>query len=132
VHELSPESASAIGLALVKVSARVVQATGTDQYNVLVNNGKDSGQVIATLLLVFHDFALKLEHRKFRMFTSTSFPERLEITHRVGRNLSRELEQQRTQSRRNYPMKGNSRETSSHFETRSVAKPRQIRFQMYR
>lgn len=46
MHELSPDAASALGLALVKVAARVVEATGTDQYNVLVNNGKDSGQVI--------------------------------------------------------------------------------------
>uniref|UniRef100_A0A7S0QQB7 HIT domain-containing protein n=1 Tax=Cryptomonas curvata TaxID=233186 RepID=A0A7S0QQB7_9CRYP len=46
IHELSPETASALGLALAKVAAKVVEATGTNQYNVLVNNGADSGQEI--------------------------------------------------------------------------------------
>ena len=45
LHELSTDSASALGVALVKIAARVVEAAGTDQYNILVNNGKDSGQV---------------------------------------------------------------------------------------
>ena len=51
VHELSPDAAQALGAALATVCGRVVQATGTDQYNVLVNNGKDSGQVPPSLIL---------------------------------------------------------------------------------
>jgi diadenosine tetraphosphate (Ap4A) HIT family hydrolase len=45
IHELSPETASALGLALAKVASKVVEATGTNEYNVLVNNGANAGQV---------------------------------------------------------------------------------------
>jgi diadenosine tetraphosphate (Ap4A) HIT family hydrolase len=50
LHELSPDTASALGSAVAKVSAKVVKATGTDHYNVLVNNGKESGQVSSHFL----------------------------------------------------------------------------------
>lgn len=33
-------------MALSKVAAKVVEATGKDNYNVLVNNGKESGQEV--------------------------------------------------------------------------------------
>lgn len=46
MHDLDEESAAAVGVALSKVAAMVVKATGTDQYNVLVNNGKDAGQEV--------------------------------------------------------------------------------------
>ena len=32
-----------------QVAARVVEATGKDNYNVIVNNGKDSGQEVCRL-----------------------------------------------------------------------------------
>mmetsp|Transcript_32225 Transcript_32225/g.75945 ORF Transcript_32225/g.75945 Transcript_32225/m.75945 type:complete len:155 (-) Transcript_32225:97-561(-) len=46
VHELNEETAAAVGIAVAKVAAKVVEATGTDQYNIMVNNGKDSGQEV--------------------------------------------------------------------------------------
>lgn len=42
IHELDEETGAALGAALTKVALKVVQATGADNYNVIVNNGKDS------------------------------------------------------------------------------------------
>ena len=46
LHELSEESGAALGIALVKVANAVVKATGTDQYNILQNNGVDAHQAV--------------------------------------------------------------------------------------
>ena len=46
LHELSEESGAAIGVALVKVSAAVVNATGASAYNILQNNGADAHQAV--------------------------------------------------------------------------------------
>mmetsp|Transcript_5171 Transcript_5171/g.13017 ORF Transcript_5171/g.13017 Transcript_5171/m.13017 type:complete len:166 (+) Transcript_5171:87-584(+) len=46
VHELDEETAAALGMAVQKVAAQVVKATGTDQYNIICNSGKDSGQEV--------------------------------------------------------------------------------------
>ena len=51
VHEMSPETSAAVGVALSKVAAKVVEATGKDNYNVLVNNGKESGQEVRVVRL---------------------------------------------------------------------------------
>ena len=44
LHELSPDSAAALGRALQRVAAAVVRATGAADYNVLQNNGADAHQ----------------------------------------------------------------------------------------
>lgn len=46
LHELSEESASALGVALVRVSKAVLQATGATAYNVLQNNGEIAHQAV--------------------------------------------------------------------------------------
>ncbi|EKX47754.1 hypothetical protein GUITHDRAFT_93798 [Guillardia theta CCMP2712] len=46
VHEMSGETAAAVGAALSKVAAKVVAATGCADYNVICNNGKISGQEV--------------------------------------------------------------------------------------
>ena len=46
LHELSEESGAALGTALVNVSKAVVQATGSQQYNILQNNGADAHQAV--------------------------------------------------------------------------------------
>ena len=46
LHELSEESGAAIGVALVIVSAAVVNATGASAYNILQNNGADANQAV--------------------------------------------------------------------------------------
>jgi histidine triad (HIT) family protein len=46
LHELSAESAAALGRVLPKLCRAVKQATGVDAYNVLVNTGESAGQVV--------------------------------------------------------------------------------------
>jgi len=46
LHELSDESAAALGRALRRVAAAVVQATGAADYNVLQNNGAAAHQAV--------------------------------------------------------------------------------------
>ncbi|MFT4649692.1 MAG: histidine triad (HIT) family protein [Glaciecola sp.] len=46
LHELSDESAAAIGLALPKVVRAVLAATGAEHYNVLQNNGAPAHQAV--------------------------------------------------------------------------------------
>jgi histidine triad (HIT) family protein len=46
LHELSPESAAALGRALQRVAAAVVRATGAADYNVLQNNGAAAHQAV--------------------------------------------------------------------------------------
>jgi histidine triad (HIT) family protein len=46
LHELSPESARALGEALVKVAQAVVSATGVSEYNILQNNGATANQAV--------------------------------------------------------------------------------------
>ncbi len=46
LHELSEESGAALGRALVKIANAVVKATGTEQYNILQNNGADAHQAV--------------------------------------------------------------------------------------
>ena len=46
LHELSEDSAKALGKALVKVSAAVLEATGSTAYNILQNNGAEAHQVV--------------------------------------------------------------------------------------
>lgn len=46
LHELSPESAAALGRALQRVAAAVVRATGASDYNVLQNNGAAAHQAV--------------------------------------------------------------------------------------
>jgi histidine triad (HIT) family protein len=46
LHELSDESAAALGLALVKISKAIMKATGATAYNVLQNNGKIAHQAV--------------------------------------------------------------------------------------
>jgi histidine triad (HIT) family protein len=46
LHELTNESAQALGAALAKVSAAIVKATGCMAYNVLQNNGKTAHQAV--------------------------------------------------------------------------------------
>ena len=46
LHELSPESAAALGRALRRVAAAVVRATGAADYNVLQNNGAAAHQAV--------------------------------------------------------------------------------------
>lgn len=46
LHELSEESAAALGIALRRVAAAVVRATGCADYNVLQNNGAAAHQAV--------------------------------------------------------------------------------------
>ena len=46
LHELSEDAAKALGKALVKVSAAVLEATGATAYNILQNNGAEAHQVV--------------------------------------------------------------------------------------
>ena len=46
LHELSEESAAALGRALRTVAAAVVKATGCEDYNVLQNNGAAAHQAV--------------------------------------------------------------------------------------
>lgn len=46
LHELSAQSGAALGRALVKVSAAVVEATGATAYNILQNNGEEAHQAV--------------------------------------------------------------------------------------
>ena len=46
VHELSDESAAAIGRVLPRLSRAVMKATGTQDYNILQNNGAAAHQVV--------------------------------------------------------------------------------------
>lgn len=46
VHELSDESAAAIGRVLPRLCRAVKKATGASAYNVLQNNGAPAGQVV--------------------------------------------------------------------------------------
>jgi histidine triad (HIT) family protein len=46
LHELSEASAAALGIALRKVAAAVVRATGCADYNVLQNNGAPAHQAV--------------------------------------------------------------------------------------
>ncbi|MBX3386018.1 MAG: HIT family protein [Phycisphaeraceae bacterium] len=46
LHELSDESAAALGRALPKVARAVLQATGATAYNVLQNNGAEAHQAV--------------------------------------------------------------------------------------
>ena len=46
LHELSDESAAAIGRALPKLCRAVLKATGASAYNVLQNNGKAAHQAV--------------------------------------------------------------------------------------
>ena len=46
LHELSDESAAAIGRVLPRLSRAVMQATGATAYNVLQNNGRAAHQVV--------------------------------------------------------------------------------------
>ena len=46
LHELSPESAAAIGRVLPKLCRAVLAASGATAYNVLQNNGSEAHQVV--------------------------------------------------------------------------------------
>ncbi|MDP7005103.1 MAG: HIT family protein [Phycisphaerales bacterium] len=46
LHELSEDSAAAIGSALVKVAKAVVKTTGATDYNILQNNGEIAHQAV--------------------------------------------------------------------------------------
>jgi histidine triad (HIT) family protein len=46
LHELSDESAAAIGRALPRICRAVMKATGATAYNLLQNNGSDAHQVV--------------------------------------------------------------------------------------
>ena len=46
LHELSEGAAKALGKALGKVSAAVLEATGATAYNILQNNGAEAHQVV--------------------------------------------------------------------------------------
>lgn len=46
VHELSDESAAAIGRVLPRLSRAVLKATGADAYNILQNNGSAAHQAV--------------------------------------------------------------------------------------
>jgi len=47
LHELSPESAAAIGRVLPALSKAVMEATGARAYNILQNNGSDAHQAVS-------------------------------------------------------------------------------------
>jgi len=46
LHELSPQSAAAVGAALVRVAAAIVAETGATAYNILQNNGARAHQEV--------------------------------------------------------------------------------------
>lgn len=46
LHELSEDAAKALGKALVKVSAAILETTGATAYNILQNNGAEAHQVV--------------------------------------------------------------------------------------
>ena len=46
LHELSDESAAAIGRALPRICRAVMKATGASAYNVLQNNGSEAHQLV--------------------------------------------------------------------------------------
>ncbi len=46
VHEMSDDSAAAIGRVLPRIARAVMQVSGSDQYNVLQNNGADAHQAV--------------------------------------------------------------------------------------
>ena len=46
LHELSEESAAAIGRALPRLCRAVMKATGTEHYNILQNNGAPAHQAV--------------------------------------------------------------------------------------
>lgn len=46
LHQLSDESAAALGLALPRVARAVLAATGAKHYNVLQNNGESAHQAV--------------------------------------------------------------------------------------
>ena len=46
LHELSDDSAAALGRVLPRLARAVVSATGAAHYNVLQNNGSNAGQVV--------------------------------------------------------------------------------------
>ena len=46
LHELSAESAAALGIALVQIAKAIVQVTGVSEYNVLQNNGETASQSV--------------------------------------------------------------------------------------
>lgn len=46
LHELSDESAAALGRALPRIARAVLQATGAQEYNVLQNNGPGAHQAV--------------------------------------------------------------------------------------
>lgn len=46
LHELSDESAAALGRALPRICRAVMKATGATAYNILQNNGSDAHQVV--------------------------------------------------------------------------------------
>lgn len=46
LHELSDESAAALGRALPRLCRAVIKATGTTEYNILQNNGQGAHQAV--------------------------------------------------------------------------------------
>ena len=46
LHQLSDDSAAAIGRALPRIARGLMEATGTNAYNVLQNNGKEAHQEV--------------------------------------------------------------------------------------
>ena len=46
LHELSEDSAAAIGRVLPRIASAILQATGADAYNVLQNNGASAHQAV--------------------------------------------------------------------------------------
>lgn len=46
LHELSDESAAAIGRALPRICRALIEVTGVDQYNILQNNGARAHQAV--------------------------------------------------------------------------------------
>lgn len=46
LHELSDDSAAALGRALPRICRAVLKATGANAYNILQNNGSDAHQVV--------------------------------------------------------------------------------------
>jgi histidine triad (HIT) family protein len=46
LHELSDDSAAAVGRVLPRICRAVLRATGADAYNVLQNNGADAHQAV--------------------------------------------------------------------------------------
>lgn len=46
LHELSDESAAAVGKVLPRLARAVMQATGATAYNLLQNNGREAHQVV--------------------------------------------------------------------------------------